>query len=84
MTFNMPGTIKEWKLYSTSASEIAMVVVRPVEGSDTKFKIVGMNTLKTPNGTAAVIPVATADRISVKAGDIIAWYYMPGSNPSIP
>ena len=84
MTFDRPGTIKTWMLYSASAANITMVVLRPLEGSDTKFKIVGMNTMKTPNGTADMIPVATADRISVEAGDIIAWYYMPGSNPTIP
>ena len=84
MTFNRPGTVKAWKLYSKSTADITMMVIRLVAGSDTKFTVVGMNVLKAPNGKAAVIPVATADRISVRPGDRIAWYYMPGSNPSIP
>ena len=84
MTFKSPGTIRAWMLYSISESDITMMVVRPVRGSETKLTIVGMNVIKTPNGKAAIIPVPMADRIIVKAGDIIAWYYMPGSNPTIP
>ena len=84
MTFTKPGTVKAWNLYSKSTANITLIVVRPVEGNDLKFTIVGMNDLKAPNGKAAVIPVPTADRIRFKAGDIIAWYYWPSPNPTIP
>ena len=81
MTFNKRGFIKAWKLYSNLAANVTLIVVRPVEDSDTKLTVVGMNPLKAPNGKTAVIPVAAADRISVEAGDVIAWYY--DSSPSI-
>ena len=84
MRFNRPGTIKAWNLYSTSAANIKMMVVRPYEDMIGIFTVVGINSIRTPNGTAAIIPVPTADRIRVEARDVIAWYYMPGSNPTIP
>ena len=84
MSFKSAGSVMEWKLYSNSAANISMMVVRPVAGSDLNFTIVGKNDIKTPNRKAAVIPVATADRIHVKAGDFIAWYYWPAFNPPIP
>ena len=84
MIFTRPGMVKAWNLYSKSAAKITMMVVRPVEGSELKFTIVGMNDLKAPNGKAAVIPVESANRIRFKAGDMIAWYYWLSPNPTIP
>ena len=83
MTFDKPCTVRAWQLYSNSAADISMMVVRPVAGSDTEFTVVGMNPMKVPKGKSPVMTVATADRIRVRAGDIIAWYYMPGSEPSV-
>ena len=84
MIFPRPGTVTAWKLYSKSTANITMMVVRPVTGTDYDFTLVGVNAIKAPNDSMAVIPVAIADRISVEAGDMIAWYYMPGSRPTIP
>ena len=84
MTFTRPGIVRAWKLYSNSAVDISLMIVRPVAGSDLDFTVVGMNKVKAPNRKAAIIQVATADRISVEVGDIIAWYYMPGADPTIP
>ena len=84
MTFNRSGAIIGWRFFSNYPANITMMVVRPVEGPKYKFTIVGMNAMTAPEAKTAFQKVAESDSIRVKAGDIIAWYYMPGSNPSIP
>ena len=84
MTFTRSGSIRAWKLYSTSKADIKMMVVRPVTGSDTKVTIVGENVLTLPAAKTDVHTIAPFDRINVQAGDIIAWFYLSGSDPTIP
>ena len=84
MTFTRSGSIRAWKLYSTAAADITMTVVRPVTGSLSKFTIVGENVLTLPAAKTDVHTILPFDRINVEAGDIIAWFYLPGSDPTIP
>ena len=82
MTVPQPGTISTWALYSKSPAHVAMMVVRPVPGSNIEFSVVGMNDMKAQKGKTET-QVAASDRISVKPGDIISWYYKPGTNPTV-
>ena len=85
MIFTRRGTVWAWKLYANAPANVTMMVIRPIIGTGYEnYTLVGMNVIKAPNDELAVIPVAAADRISVEVGDMIAWYYMPGSRPTIP
>ena len=82
LTVPRPGSIQAWKLYSNQHADVTMIVLRPLGG--TSFTIIGENVVTTPAGRTDVITVPDFDRINVRAGDVIAWYYLPGASPSIP
>ena len=83
MTIPTDGSIQAWKLYADSAADVTMMIVRPVTGTTTAYTIIGQNVIKTPAGTTEIVTVPSFDRINVKAGDVVAWYYLPGSDPTV-
>ena len=83
MTIPRDGSIQSWKLYADSAADVTMMIVRPVTGTTTAYTIIGQNVIKTPAGTTEIVTVPSFDRINVKAGDVVAWYYLPGSDPTV-
>ena len=84
MTFTKSGSIKAWRIYSNSPANITLMVARPLEGSDNRFTVVGITGITTTNGKRDFEIIPESDGIRVNAGDVIAWYYVPGSYPSIP
>ena len=83
MTIQRDGSIQAWKFYTDSEADINMMVLRPVAGSQTEYTIVGENFLRTPKVTTEILNVPEFDRIDVKTGDVVAWLYLPGSDPTI-
>ena len=73
------GQLTMWTYQGKFASSFRAIVFRPVEGSQTKFKIVGMNDIP---AAAANIPVVysvpKADRIIVQEGEVIGWSFRDG------
>ena len=83
MTIPRDGSIQGWKFYTDSEADINMMVLRPVPGSETEYTIVGENFLHTPKVATEILTVPEFDRIDVKNGDVVAWLYLPGSDPTI-
>ena len=83
MTLTTSGSIKAWKLYAETETSVAMAVMRPVEGSDTSFTLVGWNLVHTVPKRVTIVDVLDFERINVQAGDVIGWYYPLGIAPDI-
>ena len=74
--FLCSGQVKEWRYQGKSANSFRAIVWRPIVGSDTQFKIVGINDI--PAGavnTPVTYAVPENDRITVKPGDVIGWSF---------
>ena len=70
------GLISEWKYQGKKSNPFRAIVWRPVAGSSTQFKIVGINDI--PPGainTEVTYQVPSDQRISVQAGDMIGWSF---------
>ena len=75
------GSIMAWKLYAVSDLNITMMVLRP--GETNKYTLVGENTLAVRGNVTNILEVQSFTRITVAAGDLVAWYYFPSQKPSI-
>ena len=73
------GQLTMWTYQGTSSTPFRAIIFRRVGGSQTQFKIVGINDI--PAGAAnvpIVYSVPEADRITVKEGDVIGWSFQDG------
>ena len=85
MIFRKPGAITGWRFFSNYQGNITMMVVRPpINSAVFNAVVVWMKAMPAPNAKSALQKLAESDSIRVLPGDRIAWYYMPGSKPSIP
>ncbi len=68
------GKVTIWTYDGKYSRPFRAIIFRPVEGSQTQFKIIGINDI--PAGTAnglVYYSVPEANQISVKYGDVIGW-----------
>ena len=73
--FPRNGEVSAWELYNTKSTEIRAQVWRPNQGYSSKFTFIGENTLQLHKDGVNKITVPVADRIKVRAGDLIGWYF---------
>ena len=70
------GQVTEWRYYRRTVYAFQAVVWRPVDGSTTKFQIVGINEIPTGSANTNVTYIVPENqRITVKVGDVIGWSY---------
>ncbi len=69
------GKVTIWTYQGKYLRPFRAIIFRPVEGSQTQFKIVGINDIPagTPNHGLVYYSVPEANQISVKYGDVIGW-----------
>ena len=70
------GQVTAWQYQAKKSNAFRAIVWRPVEGSATKFRIVGINDI--PAGavnTPVTYTVPVNQRITFKAGDVIGWSF---------
>ena len=70
------GQVTEWRYIGKNSSPFRLIVWRPIDGSATQFRIVGINGI--PAGvvdTLVIYTVPENQRITVKAGDVIGWSF---------
>ena len=70
------GQVTEWRYHRRTVYAFQAVVWRPVNGSATKFQIVGINDIPTGSvNTIVTYIVPENQRITVKVGDVIGWSF---------
>ena len=82
LTVPKAGSIMAWKLYPNVDSMMTMMVLRPAETD--MYTLVGENTVSVRGNVTNLIDVLHFNRITVAAGDLVAWYYLPAQKPAIP
>ena len=73
--FPRNGEVSVWELFNTKNTEIRVQVWRPRQGYSSQFTFIGENTLQLHKDGVNKITVPVADRIKVRAGDLIGWYF---------
>ena len=77
--FLCSGEVTEWRYQRKYSNGFRAIVFRPVDGSATKFRVVGVNDIPVgPNNTPLTYTVPKFQRIAVKAGDMIGWSFGGG------
>ena len=70
------GQVTEWRYQAKASHGFLAIVWRPVDGSATKFRVVGINNIPAgPVNTLVTYPVPKNQRITVEAGDVIGWSF---------
>ena len=77
--FSCYGNVIEWRYLGKSANGFKAIVWRPINDSDTLFKIIGINDIPAgPIGIPVTYVVPENEQISVMPGDMIGWSFGPG------
>ena len=79
MTVPMDGVIESWKVFSDKDTAIVMQVWRPDASKSNSFKLVGQNYVSLKANRANLIKVPLFEQINVKKGDMLGWWYPPGT-----
>ena len=70
------GQVTEWRYQGKTSYAFRAIVWRPVDDSDTQFRIVGINDIPVGAANTPVIyTVPESERITVRAGDVIGWSF---------
>ena len=77
--FSCNGNVIEWHYLGKSANGFKAIVWRPINDSDTYFKIVGINVIpEGPIDIPVTYVVPENEQIMVMPGDMIGWSFGPG------
>ncbi|XP_072028880.1 E3 ubiquitin-protein ligase RNF213-like [Amphiura filiformis] len=72
--FLCQGQITSWRYQCNASHSFCAIVWRQVTGSETKFKVVGINDIPAADvGVPVTYQVPEDERISVQPGDVIGW-----------
>ncbi|XP_072028883.1 E3 ubiquitin-protein ligase rnf213-alpha-like isoform X2 [Amphiura filiformis] len=72
--FLCSGQVTAWRFQCKASHRFRAIVWRQVTGSDTKFKVVGINDIPAADiGVPVTYQVPEDERISVQPGDVIGW-----------
>ena len=70
------GQVTAWTFQCKNYNPFRAIVWRPINGSATKFRIVGINDIPaSPVYTPVVYTVPDNQRITVSSGDVIGWSF---------
>ena len=74
--FKCSGAITMWRWRAKrNSNPFRAIVWRPVGGSDTKFKIVGINNIPAQKGKVGTYLVPKFEQIKAQVGDVIGWSF---------
>ena len=77
------GEVTKWRYQATTLHGFQGIVLRPLDGSRTQFKVVGINNIPSSGeiNKPVTYNVPEGDRIRVQRGDVIGWSFGVGVIP---
>ena len=77
--FSCVGKVTEWRYQAKYSRAFRAIVWRPVDGSNTRFQIVGINDIPAgATNTPVTYTVPVDELITVEPGDVIGWSFGGG------
>ncbi|XP_071955155.1 uncharacterized protein [Antedon mediterranea] len=77
--FSCSGQVASWSYQGKTTAPFRAIIFRQIEGSNTQFKVVGINDIPAGVANAEVTYIIPeSERITVELGDVIGWSFRQG------